>query len=119
MLEQLRRIHELCVKHQDYDSAGILDQLIDFYASDKERFWELLTSNEVWGGAGSLADQHLHRSVSSREACPYPKDELESDQRTVWRCLAEVADEMQAAGRVNGRTGFWAHAFRTSLDHTY
>jgi hypothetical protein len=109
MLEQLRRMHALCLKHEDYSSAGLLDRLIESHARDPEHFWEVLTSNEVWGGAGSLADQCLCVARTPRPS------ELEADRRGVWRCLAEIAEEMQSAGHLNERTLFWASAFRSWL----
>ena len=108
MLEQLRQIQELCLKHEDYGAAGLADRLIELHAQDPEAFWELLTSNSVWGGAGSLADQCL---VNSRGS----DSELQQDRRIVWQALAELAQEMQSAGRLNERTELWASAFRAWL----
>ena len=109
MLEQLRQIHALCLKHEDYDAAGRVGMLVELHATDRDRFWELLTSNSIWGGAGSLADQCLLSSRSGSEA------EIKQDRRLVWRALADIAQEMESVGRVNERTAFWASAFRTWL----
>ena len=109
MIEQLREIHSLCLKHEDYDSAGRVGKLVELFATDSARFWELLTSNSIWGGPGSFADQCLMSSRTGSEA------ELKRDRRIVWHALSEIATEMESAGRLNDRTVSWASAFRAWL----
>lgn len=105
MLEPLREIHRLCLEHGDRGSAQIVGELLELHASDPERFWELLVSDTVWGGSGSLADQCLVSSVLSKE-------EHAAGRRRLWRALVSIADQMQSQGRVNVRTAMWSDAFR-------
>jgi len=109
IVEKLREIQELCVKHQDYSSGATVERLLREYDDDQHRFWDSLTSDAVWGGAGSIADQCLSTSKT------FSAEELQQDRRVVWRALAEIAREMKAAGRVNERTESWASAFRSWL----
>jgi hypothetical protein len=109
MIEQLRQIHALCLKHEDHGAARLVARLIDLREESPDEFWDLLSANSVWGGAGSLADQCLVESGVHQES------ELKQDRRVLWRALAEIAREMVSAGRVNERTEFWASAFRKWL----
>ena len=109
MLEQLRRIHELCLKHEQFDDSGVLDRLIELHQTDLDAFWVELSSLNVWGGMGSLADQCLASSRTASEA------ERKRDQRLVWRALAAVAEQMREAGRSNERADSWASVFRSWL----
>ena len=75
-LQQLRQIHALCLKHEDYGAARLVDELIKLHAEDGERFWELLTSHFVWGGPGSLADQCLMHSPTQSSPNSTPPIDL-------------------------------------------
>jgi hypothetical protein len=67
--------------------------------TDLESF---LTSNAVWGGAGSLADQAGLRSGSR------------SDQRrAIEGILAKIGEMQIEKGNVNARTVMWVKAFRS------
>jgi hypothetical protein len=57
-----------------------------------------ITSNELWGGAGSIADQAL---IENRES-----------RRRVEAILAELGEIQMKAGIVNVRTEMWTSAFR-------
>jgi len=105
MVEQLQKIRDICAKYADHSSVRLLDRLLALHELDASAFWDLLTSNEVWGGAGSLADQCLVApSVSTGT-------QFEHDRRMVWEALAGIADEMKAGGLLNERTLFWASTF--------
>ena len=109
IVNELREIQELCLKHGDHSAGATVGQLLREYEEDQQRFWDSLTSDAVWGGAGSIADQCLSSSKT------FADQELQQDRRLVWRALAEVAREMKAAGRMNERTESWASAFRSWL----
>jgi hypothetical protein len=108
MLQPLRDLHTLFLKHGDTASARIVSELLELHATDGDRFWDFLTSNSVWGGAGSLADQFLLESI-------LPESDLASDRRLAWRALIEIAQEMESSKRVNERTSMWASAFQQWL----
>ena len=105
MLERLRAIHQILHHHADQGSADTVAKLVSLYEKDRDSFWDLLTSDEVWGGAGSLADKAMLSS-------PRSDAERRRDRHLVWSELVGIADEMEAAGRLNERTLMWASAFR-------
>ena len=57
-----------------------------------------VTSNELWGGAGSIADQALVETPESRQR--------------VETLLAELGEIQIKAGVVNVRTEMWTSVFR-------
>jgi hypothetical protein len=57
-----------------------------------------ITSNELWGGAGSIADQALIENQESR--------------KRVEDLLAELGELQIKAGVVNVRTEMWTSAFQ-------
>ena len=63
----------------------------------EEDAWEFLCSNELWGGAGSVADQAL----------------LENDllRQKLEKLLVQTGELQQKVGRVNVRTEMWVSAF--------
>jgi hypothetical protein len=64
---------------------------------DDDRLWTYLVSDELWGGAGSVADQAILDSPGGRS-------ELES-------LLVRLGREQLVAGRINCRTEMWVTAF--------
>ena len=64
---------------------------------DKKKMWDYLVSNELWGGAGSIADQAVLESPDARK-------QLE----VLLICLGR---EQMNLGRVNVRTEMWVSAF--------
>jgi hypothetical protein len=64
---------------------------------DSEKMWRYLVSNELWGGAGSVADQALLDSPDARS-------QLEG-------LLIRLGREQMDLGRVNVRTEMWVAAF--------
>jgi hypothetical protein len=59
--------------------------------------WDYLVSNELWGGAGSVADQAVL-------AIPDARRQLEA-------LLIRLGREQMSLGRVNVRTEMWVSAF--------
>ena len=66
-------------------------------AGDENVLWSFLTSNELWGGAGSIADEALG---PGREA-----------RRPLERLLAQLGRAQIAVGRTNPRTENWTLKF--------
>ena len=64
--------------------------------------WDFLTSNALWGGAGSLADQGLYEIPTGRAA-------LEA-------LLIRLGREQIKLGRTNVRTEMWVSAFEQWRD---
>lgn len=68
-----------------------------------DRIDEVLKSNELWGGSGSIAD---HGGIdASREA-----------RRAVERALIELGERQISCGIVSVRTEMWVSAFRSGRD---
>jgi hypothetical protein len=91
LLEQLRDMLESGGEHlysRDIDAA---------LAGDDDALRSFVTSNELWGGAGSIADQALGPARETR--------------RPVERLLAELGREQIACGCTNLRTEMWTSAF--------
>jgi hypothetical protein len=59
--------------------------------------WEFLTSNELWGGMGSIADQSLIED-------PMARGEFEA-------LMIRLGGEQLRLGKVNARTEWWVAAF--------
>jgi hypothetical protein len=87
----LQEILQLLEKRGYRTSVAILD-------GDDEKLWTVLVSNELWGGAGSIADQAL---------LEYPED-----RRLLDELLIRLGDEQIALGRINVRTEMWVDAFK-------
>ena len=66
------------------------NQIEDALAGTNEELKSYITSNELWGGAGSVADQAL---IETRES-----------RRRVEALLAELGEIQMKAGVVNVRT---------------
>ena len=91
LLKRLRNMLEQSGEHHfvnDIDAA---------LAADDTVLWSFLTSNELWGGAGSIADQGCGPIRETRQ----PLEQL----------LAELGREQIALGRTNSRTQTWTAVF--------
>ena len=62
-----------------------------------DNIWKLLTSNELWGGSGSIADQALIEN-----------DALRNQLQNI---LIELGNLQLNENRVNTRTEIWVSAF--------
>ncbi len=91
--DYVRRLSALLDKHGEpnYAKAAALSSM----ESELEAF---LTSNELWGGAGSIADQAggADRTDARRE---------------IEALLIELGTEQIRLGKVNPRTAMWVQAF--------
>ena len=82
------------LKSQNYptpDCAHLLDD------ADDTKLWDYLTSNSLWGGAGSIADQALLE-------IPQARIDLE-------KILIRLGRSQESIGRVNVRTEMWVSFF--------
>jgi hypothetical protein len=61
------------------------------------KMWDYLVSNELWGGAGSVADQGVL--------------EFPNERRQLETLLIRLGREQMNLGRVNVRTEMWVLAF--------
>jgi hypothetical protein len=91
LLQQLR---EMLEKNGEQHFVREIDVAL---AGDDTALWTFLTSNELWGGAGSIADQGCGRSRNTRR----PLEEL----------LVELGREQLALERINPRTQTWTSVF--------
>jgi len=93
----LRRLRSAVAQCQDQDALNRLDDALRMSSQERVQF---LVSNELWGGAGSIADQtgiDLGRSV----------------RREVESALIDLGEEQIRRGVVNSRTALWVEAFKT------
>jgi hypothetical protein len=74
------------------------DRIYKALSSDDNELWSYLTSNELWGGAGSIADQALFENKDLR--------------KRLEKLLIELGDMQIALGKVNVRTEMWTSAFK-------
>ena len=70
-------------------------------AGDDVALWDFLVSNELWGGAGSIADQGL-----------IDRDGEDLNARAkLERLMIRLGREQMRRGKVNVRTSMWVEAF--------
>lgn len=74
------------------DAIADLDQALDMF----------LRSNELWGGAGSLADCAGMMGIGQRT----------DGRREIEHVLIQLGNEQIRAGNVNPRTEIWVEVFR-------
>jgi hypothetical protein len=91
--DYLRRLSALLEKHGEPGP-----ELAAALSAAEEELDGFLTSNELWGGAGSIADQTggAKRTAASRE---------------IAALLIELGNEQIRLGLVNPRTADWVKAF--------
>ena len=106
MREVLEVIRALLEKHQDLVSLDVVDRLLSLHRRDQPKFWEEIRGLEVWGGAGSLADQGLSIVRSPAQS------DLQTDRRILWSQLAAVEEQMEQHGSSTPRARQWAEVFR-------
>ena len=88
----LQEISELLEKHNA--SSNTLEIAL---VGDQKELWDYLVSNELWGGAGSVADQSL---------LAFP-----SERRLLEELMIRLGREQMRLGKVNIRTEMWVSAF--------
>ncbi|MFA6545210.1 MAG: hypothetical protein WCS99_12400 [Limisphaerales bacterium] len=88
----LQQISELLERHNDSSNALAIGLL-----GDDKKMWNFLISNELWGGAGSVADQAVLEFPDAR--------------RQLETLLIRLGRAQMNLGRVNVRTEMWVLAF--------
>ena len=90
--DTLQEIAELLESHNASSNALAIALL-----GDEKKMWDYLVSNELWGGAGSIADQALL--------------DLPDARAKLDRLMIRLGREQMSLGRVNERTEVWVSAF--------
>ena len=98
MKEIRDKLSELLVLLREGDEKYQANQIEDALAGSEKELKSYVTSNELWGGAGSVADQALVEDRPSR--------------KKVEAVLAELGEIQKGKGMVNARTERWTSAFR-------
>ena len=97
MEELVTKLGELSQILSEGDESYYTSNIQKALDGGEEDAWEFLCSNELWGGAGSVADQALLGNSSLRKS-------LEN-------LLVQIGELQQKVGRVNVRTEMWVSAF--------
>lgn len=90
--DTLQEIAALLERHNGSSNA-----LAIALVGDDNRMWGYLVSNELWGGAGSVADQAVMEFPDAR--------------RQLEALLIRLGREQMSLGRTNVRTEMWVAAF--------
>jgi len=90
----LQRLRDMLERNGEHHFVKDIDVAL---AGDDTVLWSFLTSNELWGGAGSIADQGCGPSRETRR----PLEQL----------LAELGRQQIALERTNPRTQTWTSVF--------
>lgn len=94
MRDILRSISKLLEQYNAYCYGG-LDKAL---SGDESQLLDFLKSNELWGGAGSIADQAL---INTND-----RDKLDS-------LLIQLGHEQMKRNLLNPRTKMWVEAFES------
>jgi hypothetical protein len=97
MRESLQLLSKVLRECGDLTLAARVEDAVSGSDHELDSF---LTSNELWGGAGSIADQAGIESGSRTEA-----------RRKIERALIVLGREQIRTGRVNPRTAMWVSVF--------
>jgi hypothetical protein len=96
MRKQVAVLKQVLEHHGEVGSTHIISAACSGSQADLEAF---LKSNELWGGAGSIADQ-------AGVSLPRPA------RRAIEAALIKLGEAQIAANVVNSRTAMWVEAFR-------
>lgn len=91
--EILEKISEILKEGDENYHAELICNALN---GQKDKLWEFLVSNELWGGAGSIADQSL-----------LDKKEL---RKKLNKFLVELGNVQINVNKVNDRTKMWVTA---------
>ncbi len=91
--ETLQQISDLLEQHNQGSNC-----LAIALAGDDAALWDFLISNDLWGGAGSIADESL-------------MDQGRDERGKLYRLLVRLGREQMKSGKVNPRTSMWVEAF--------
>ncbi|MBL8524003.1 MAG: hypothetical protein JNN20_09960 [Betaproteobacteria bacterium] len=103
--ERLREALKLLAAELTANNENDLGRMVSESASDSGRaLHEFLRSNELWGGAGSIADQ---AGMSTERA---------EGRRNIERALINLGELQMSLGINNQRTASWVEAFKSWAD---
>ena len=97
--EKLRELATLLQAGGESDFAHTIDKALK---TAEAAITDLLVSNDLWGGAGSIADQALIQNKELR--------------RQLQHVLIELGELQQKIGKVNVRTEMWVSIFKEWRD---
>ena len=92
---KLKELLELLRNGNEPHQAGQIEEALSGTDDDLKAY---IISNELWGGAGSVADQAL---IETRESRP-----------KIEKLLAELGEIQMKYGIMNVRTEMWTSTFR-------
>ena len=95
--EQLARLAEALGQCGDDDYAAVVNNAL---SSPEESLVAFLTSDALWGGSGSIADQ-AGLSLGRKDG-----------RRRIEQALIELGAEQIRVGHVNIRTASWVDTFK-------
>ena len=93
------KLQELALALGQAGETKFADAVGKAAVSTDEELRSFLTSNELWGGAGSIADQ------------AGVQGERSGHRRRIEAALVSLGREQAEAGCVNARTSMWVEAF--------
>jgi hypothetical protein len=86
---------------QECGEVTLAARIKDLLSGPEPELAVFLTSNELWGGAGSIADQS---GITAR-------GERTDKRRKIERVLIQLGNEQIRSGKVNPRTAMWVDVF--------
>ncbi len=98
MRDYLRSLAQLLQEQGEGSLAAIVEDAIPGPDHELDLF---LVSNELWGGAGSIADQAGMTRTGHRT----------EGSRKIQRSLIQLGNEQIRIGKVNSRTASWVEVF--------
>jgi hypothetical protein len=94
---RLEELAQLLSSGGESHLADLVNAAISGTESERSAF---LVSNELWGGAGSIADQ---AGVAANRS---------DERRRIERVLIAIGEEQMRSSNVNQRTEMWVSAFK-------
>ena len=94
--DPLRRLQSALEECGELEVANRIADVIEMLSEERETF---LVSNELWGGAGSIADQ---AGVSEDRSC----------RRKIESALIDLGEVQLRRSLVNQRTASWVDVFK-------
>jgi len=95
LIPKLKQLKDLLAEGGEAYYSSYLDKVL---GGNEGEIWSFLCSNELWGGAGSIADQAVLENKALR--------------RRIELLLIDLGELQKKSGRVNIRTETWIYDFR-------
>jgi hypothetical protein len=95
------RLRELAAVLRDGGATAFAEMAEAAAAGDEEQLKVFLTSNDLWGGSGSIADQ---AGISKGDRSP--------QRKRIEATLVALGQEQLNIGIANVRTAMWVGAFQ-------